>query len=556
MTKLLPVLAALSLAACASVAVPPSVPSAPSVTIAPARLSQHVQVLASDAFEGRGPATPGEDKTVAYLIEQFTAAGAEPGGVDGWTQDVPLGRFELKTMPVTRVTVAGQTVPLRQGDDIAVRPALTNADGVSLKDAPLVFMGYGVHAPERNWNDFKGDVRGKVGVVLINDPDFETGPNTPNGGDFGGKAMTWYGRWPYKYEEAAKQGLAGLIIVHETAPASYGWATVKNSFTNTQFDIVRANPLAAHTPFEAWIQRDIIADIVKRGGQDFEALKKAAQSRDFRPVPLNATLSTDFQVAHDVIVSKNVAAKLTGKARPDEYVIHTAHHDHIGISLPDAEGDTIYNGAVDNATGAAALIELARAYAAEPRTDRTVVFLAVAAEEKGLLGSEYYAANPIYPLEKTVGVLNTDALSPWGPARDFTISGQTKLGLKDQLIATAARHGRSFSPDPRPEAGSFYRSDHFPFAKRGVPAISFGSGRTWVEGGAVAGKIWSDRYTATMYHQPADEWSPDWTFTGMAQDVNLLHELGRDLANSTAWPEWGAGSEFKAIRDMSAAVRR
>lgn len=551
MKKLLLAAGLLSLAACATA------PTIPTASVDPARLSQHVQVLASDAFEGRGPATPGEDKTVAYLIEQFTAAGAEPGGdikdgVRGWTQDVPLGRFDFKTQPVTTVSVGGQTVTLRQGDDIALRPAQNNADRVALKDAPLVFLGYGVRAPERNWDDFKGqDLRGKVGVVLINDPDFETGQ-----GDFGGKAMTWYGRWVYKYEEAARQGLAGLLIVHETAPASYGWATVKNSNTNTQFDIVRANPAAAHSPVEAWIQRDVAADIIRRAGADYETLKKAAQSRDFQPVPLNATFSTAFEVAHDVIVSKNVAAKLAGTTRPDEYVIHTAHHDHIGVGLPDAEGDTIYNGAVDNGTGTAALIELARVYAAEPRTDRTVVFLAVAAEEKGLLGSEYYAANPIYPLEKTVGVINTDALAPLGIARDFTISGDAELGLKDDLIRVAARHGMTYSPDPRPEAGSFYRSDHFPFAKRGVPAISYGTGRDLVVGGVAAGKAWSDNYTATMYHQPADEWSPDWDFTGMAANVDMLHELGRDLANSARWPEWGEGSEFKATRDASAAARR
>ncbi|HYG26653.1 MAG TPA: M28 family metallopeptidase [Caulobacteraceae bacterium] len=542
---------ALPLAACATTA-----PTA-GVSVDPARLSQHVRVLSSDAFEGRGPATAGEEKTVAYLAQQFQAVGVEPGGalvngVRGWTQDVPLGRFDFETQPVSSVTVGGQTIPLRQSEDIAVRPAQTNVDAVVLKDAPLVFLGYGVKAPERGWDDFKGqDLKGKVGIVLINDPDFETGA-----GDFGGKAMTWYGRWVYKYEEAAEQGLAGLIIVHETAPASYGWPTVKNSNTNTQFDIVRANPAAAHTNVEAWIQRDIAVDILRRAGHDFEALKKSAQSRDFQPVPLNATFSTTFDVRHDVIVSKNVAARLTGATRPDEYVIHTAHHDHIGVGLPDAEGDTIYNGAVDNATGTAALIELARVYAAEPRTERSVVFLAVAAEEKGLLGSEYYAANPLYPLEKTVAVLNTDALSPWGPARDFTISGQAELGLKDMLIATAARNGRTFTPDPRLEAGSFYRSDHFPFAKMGVPAISFGAGRNWVEGGLDAGRAWSEHYTATMYHQQADEWSPQWTFTGLAADLNLLHELGRELANSAVWPEWGEGSEFKATRDASAAARR
>jgi Zn-dependent M28 family amino/carboxypeptidase len=550
MKKLLLAVCLLPLAACATV-------PAPTPAIDPARLSQHIQTLGSDAFEGRGPATPGEDKTVAYLIQQLQAAGVEPGGsivngARGWTQDVPLGRFDFKTQPVTSVKIGNEVVPLRQGDDIAIRPAQTNADTVSLKDAPLVFLGYGVKAPERNWDDFKGaDLRGKVGIVLINDPDFETGD-----GPFGGKAMTWYGRWVYKYEEAAKQGLAGLLIVHETAPASYGWATVKNSNTNTQFDIVRAKPTDVHTPVEAWIQRDVAADILRRSGLDYETLKKSAQSPNFQPVPLNATLSTDFTVAHDVIVSKNVAGKLTGTTAPDEYVIHTAHHDHIGVGLPDAEGDTIYNGAVDNATGTAALLELARVYAAEPRTRRSVVFLAVAAEEKGLLGSEYYAANPLYPHEKTVGVLNTDGLAPVGPARDFTISGQAELGLKDDLIALGAKHGRTYSPDPRPEAGSFFRSDHFPFAKRGVPAISFGGGRDLVNGGVAAGKAWADHYTATMYHQPADEWSADWDFTGMTTDLSLIHELGRDLANSARWPEWGVGSEFKAVRDASAAARR
>ncbi|HEX6858709.1 MAG TPA: M28 family metallopeptidase [Caulobacteraceae bacterium] len=539
------------LAACATL------PAPADVSVDPARLSRHVQMLASDEFEGRGPATAGEQKTLAYLIQQFQAVGAEPGGdlVGGqrtWTQDVPLGRFEIEGLPVTTVTVGGQTLNLRQGDDIAIRAAQTNVDAVALKDAPLVFLGYGVRAPERNWDDYKGqDLRGKVGIVLINDPDFETGQ-----GDFGGKAMTWYGRWPYKYEEAAKQGLAGLIIVHETAPASYGWATVKNSNTNTQFDIVRQDPRAFHTDMEAWIQHDVAADILRRAGYDYETLKKAAQSRDFQPVPLNAAFSTAFKTDHSVIVSKNVVARLTGASRPDEYVIHTAHWDHIGVGLPDAKGDTIYNGAVDNGTGTAALLELARVYAAEPRTDRTVVFLAVTAEEKGLLGSEYYAANPLYPLEKTVAVLNTDALAPVGPARDFGISGQTELTLKDDLIRFGALHDRTFSPDPRPEAGSFYRSDHFSFAKRGVPAISFGGGRDLVNGGTAAGKAWADRYTSTMYHQPADEWSPDWDFSGMVADVNLLHELGRDLANSTRWPQWGEGSEFKAVRDASAAMRR
>ncbi|HEX6866078.1 MAG TPA: M28 family metallopeptidase, partial [Caulobacteraceae bacterium] len=321
-------------------------------------------------------------------------------------------------------------------------------------------------------------------------------------------------------------------------------------------DIVRDDPGQFHPPVEAWITRDVAVNLMARAGQDFEALKKAAQRRDFRPVHLDATFSTDFGVDHSVIVSKNVVGRLTGTERPDEYVIYTAHWDHLGVGLPDATGDVIYNGAVDNGTGSAALLEEARVFAADRPAKRTVVFLAVTAEEKGLLGSEYYAANPLYPLEKTAGVINTDGQYPTGPARDFSISGSAEFQLKDELIAVAARHGLTYSADPNPEAGHFYRSDHFSFAKRGVPAFSFRHGQDLVEGGVAAGKAWSDRYIAAMYHQPADEWAPDWDFTGTAIDIDMLHDLGRELANSEAWPEWAPGSEFKAARDESAAARR
>jgi Zn-dependent M28 family amino/carboxypeptidase len=523
-----------------------------------AKLTEHVQVLSSDGFEGRGPATVGETKTVAYVAGQFAAAGLEPGGdlqKDGsrsWTQDVPLGRFDTDGPVTSAFTVGGTTTPLVQGDDIAIRASMTNVDSVSVKDAPIVFVGYGVTAPERKWDDFKGmDVKGKIIVVLINDPDFETGK-----GDFGGKAMTYYGRWTYKYEEAARQGAAGVLVVHETAGASYGWNTVKNSNTNTMFDIVRKNPAEVHTPVEAWITRDAAVNLFKASGLDFEAEKKKAQTRAFKPTQLKgATFSTDFKVKHQVIVSKNILGVLPGAKHPDEYVIYSGHWDHLGVGRPDAKGDTIYNGAVDNATGTAAVIELGRAFAKGPRPERSLVFMTVTAEEKGLLGSEYYAANPVYPLSKTVAVFNTDALSPLGPTKDFNVSGDVKQDLLDLLIAKGKTEGRVFSPDPSPEAGHFYRSDHFPFAKRGVPAISFGSGIAVVGADANAAKAWAEAYTRDKYHQPADEWSADWNMDGMVVDLTLLHDLGLDLANSRTWPEWGAGTEFKAVRDATKAER-
>ncbi|KRA66204.1 peptidase M20 [Caulobacter sp. Root655] len=526
--------------------------------IDPAKLSAHIKVLSSDDFEGRGPATAGETKSVGYIVDQMKAIGLEPAGdlKDGtraWTQDVPLGKFDIKGPVAAQFTLDGKAVPLAQGEQIAIRAAMTNADKVSIKDAPLVFVGYGVKAPERHWDDFKGlDLKGKVLVVLINDPDFETGT-----GDFGGKAMTYYGRWTYKFEEAARQGAAGVLIVHETAPASYGWATVKNSNTNTMFDIVRKAPKAVHPDLEAWIQRDTAVSLFKAAGLDFDALKAQAQSRDFKPVTLKgATFSAEYAVDHSVIVSKNIAGRIKGATRPDETVIYSAHWDHLGVGQPDARGDKIYNGAIDNADGIAAILELARAFKSQPAPQRSILFLAVTAEERGLLGSEYYAANPLYPLSKTVGDLNIDALSATGPAKDITTSGDGKVDLQNLLVAKAKAHGRYFTPDPSPQAGHFYRSDHFPFAKRGVPAISVGSGEDLLVGGKEAGAKAEADYTANRYHQPADEWKADWDLTGQAQDIGLFYEVGSDLANSKTWPEWQAGSEFKAPRDASKADRK
>ena len=522
------------------------------------RLSHDVKVLSSDAFEGRAPNSAGEIKTVAYLIAQFKAAGLQPGGdlVKGkrrWTQDVPLGRFEI-TGPISLTLNDGaSSQSFAQGEQMAVRAAMNGARMVDFKDAPLVFVGYGVSAPERHWDDFKGvDLTGKLAVVLINDPDYETGE-----GDFGGKAMTYYGRWTYKFEEMARRGALGTIIVHETGPASYGWATVKNSNTNVMYDIVRTAPRTAHAPMESWIQREVMVDMFQRAGLDFEAAKKLAQTRQFKPLILKGlTLSAHYAVDAQVIKSNNVAALMPGSAHPDQYVMYSAHWDHLGVGLPDATGHTIYNGAVDNGTGIAALLELARAYGKQPAPKRSVAFLALTAEEKGLLGSEYYAANPLYPLAKTAGVINMDALSPTGLARNFTTSGSAKLDLLDQLVAKATLWNVAYAPDPRPEAGSFFRSDHFPLAKRGVPAISFGSGNDWVEGGVAAGKAAKEAYTTNDYHQPSDQWHASWSFAGMARDLEILYGVGADLANSSAWPNWSQDSEFRAARDESAARRR
>ncbi|WP_229790639.1 M28 family metallopeptidase [Cognatilysobacter xinjiangensis] len=522
------------------------------------RLSQIVRTLSSDEFEGRAPATAGETKTVDFIVSQMKAAGLEPGGdmkdgKRGWTQAVPLLRSDITGTPQLSLAVGGKPQVLTQGEQVAVRAALTGAKSVSIENAPLVFLGYGVKAPERNWDDYAGvDTKGKIGVVLINDPDFEAGQ-----GDFGGKAMTYYGRWTYKFEEAARQGLAGLLIVHETEPASYGWNTVKNSNTNTMFDVVRDNPSGSHPQLEGWMQRDVAVDLFKRAGLDFDALKKQAQTRGFKPVEIKgATFSAKYDVDSQVITSQNVVGRLTGKKRADETVIYSGHWDHLGIGQPDAKGDRIYNGAVDNATGIAAMIELGRAFAKAPRTDRSIVFLAVTAEEKGLLGSEYYASKPVYPLGKTVGVINMDALDPNGLAKNFTISGSAKLDLLDRLTGTAKTFGLAYSPDPHPEAGYFFRSDHFPFAKRGVPAISYGSGNDWVDGGVAAAEADQAKYTEERYHQPADQWEASWTFAGMAHDLGMLYTLGRDLANSNDWPNWSQDSEFRGARDQTAADRR
>ena len=547
------------LATAIAVAVP--VTAAPTGPFSTARLSQIDKQISSDAFQGRGTGSAIEPTVIQYIADQLKAAGVQPGGdlVDGkrsWFQKVPLLESQIVGTPQISLNENGTVVALQQGPEIAVLAPLNGAKRVDIDNAQLVFVGYGVDAPERGWNDFKGqDMHGKILVELVNDPDFAAVPTEPVAGKFGGKAMTYYGRWTYKYEEAARQGAAGVILIHETAPASYGWEVVQNSNTNAQFDIVRDNPAAAHTPFESWIQRPLAVQLFQRSGLDLDQLEVAARRADFQPVPLKATLSAHYAAAPQVVTSHNVVGILPGKKYPDETVIYSGHWDHLGIGKPDATGDRIYNGAVDNGTGIAELIEQARVWAHGPRPDRSVVFLAVTGEEKGLLGSSYYAAHPLYDLGKTVANLNVDAWIPYGLQKNFTIRGTAKLDLVDDVIAAGKAQGRYFTPDPHPETGGFYRSDHFSFAKVGVPAISFSEGLDLVNGGTARGEAIAQAYNKNNYHQPSDEWHADWDWSGVAQNAELLHQVGLKLANSRYWPNWSADSEFRAARDATAAER-
>ena len=545
--------------AVALVAVP--VAAAPTGEFSTQRLSETDKAISSDAFQGRGTAAPIEPTVIQYIADQMKAAGVQPGGdvVNGdrtWFQNVPLLESEITGTPAISLNENGTVVPLHQGPDIAVLAPLNGAKQVDIQNVPLVFVGYGVDAPERQWNDFKGqDMHGKILVELVNDPDFEAAPGEPVAGKFGGKAMTYYGRWTYKYEEAARQGAAGVILIHETAPASYGWEVVQNSNTNAQFDIVRPNPAAEHTQFESWIQRPLAVQLFQRSGLDLEQAKVAARNPNFQPIPLKATLSAHYAAAPQVIQSHNVVGILPGKKYPDETIIYSGHWDHLGVGKPDATGDRIYNGAVDNGTGIAELIEQARVFAHGPRPDRSIVFLAVTGEEKGLLGSTYYATHPLYSPGKTVANLNVDAWLPYGRQKDFTIRGTAKLDLIDDVVAAGKRQGRYYVPDPHPETGGFYRSDHFSFAKVGVPAISFSQGLDLVNGGTARGEALAQAYNKNNYHQPSDQWHADWDWSGVVENAELLHDVGLRLANSRAWPNWSADSEFRAARDATASER-
>lgn len=549
--------AALTLAGPAS-AQPAKFDSGP---ISPARLSADVKALADGKLAGRAPGGPGEAGTLAYIVSQFKAAGLKPAGdKGGWTQAVPLIRFQVDPAAVrVSLTSGGATRDLADTKDLMVwtqRPVAR----VQLENAPLVFVGYGVTAPERKWDDFKGiDLKGKIAVVLINDPDFEALASDPVAGKFGGKAATYYGRWIYKFEEAARRGALGCLIIHETAAAAYGWSTVVAS-NGDSYDVVLPDPAKVHPLLQGWIQRDLAVQMFQQAGLDFEAEKARARTFGFRPVELKgAHLSVDFAVKTDRLTSHNVLAQIPGAVRPRESVMFAAHWDAFGQGAPDATGDTVRHGAADDGIGVAGVLEIARAFAKGPKPRRTVVFAAWTAEERGLLGSEYYATHPKFPMATTAGNFTMDVVETAGPSRDLVLVGSGKDSLEADMVRAARRQHRTITPDPHPEKALFYRADHFSVAKRGVPTVlimGMAGGPDLVEGGREAGERWVNDYTAKCYHQVCDDWSPSWDLRGAAQDVDLLYEVGRSLANSGRWPTWNPDSEFKATRDATAAQRK
>lgn len=518
-----------------------------------ARISDEIRQLSDDSFEGRGIATPAEARVIDFLSTRFAEAGFAPGGDNGgWTQAVALNRIASSNVKAA-LHMAGQHQALNQGQEVTLSSRLPGAN-VDIKNAPLVFVGYGVNAPERDWNDFKNmDVRGKIIVVLVNDPDFEE----PELNTFGGKAMTYYGRWTYKYEEAARQGAAGVLIVHETAPAAYGWTTVVNSWSVPQFDILRENAVAERVPVEGWVQRDVAAQIFAAAGLDFEEQKRLARSKDFQPVDLKATIDASFDVASEEIVTHNVVARLEGSTRPDETVLYGAHWDHIGVDAGEGvNGDRIFNGAVDNASGTIAIVEIARRFGAGPRPERSIVMVAFTGEESGLLGSEYYAANPIYPLETTVAGFNIDATNVYGRKDKLNITGYGHSNLDDRLAAIATAQGRGIVPDAGAAAGIYFRSDHFPLVKRGVPMSYINSAGDFIDAPIEPRVAMQTLYGQVGYHQVADEWSPDWDLAGTIQDMEVSYQVGLALANTTDWPEWKPTSEFSTVRATSADKRK
>jgi Zn-dependent M28 family amino/carboxypeptidase len=530
--------------------------------ISPARLSADVKVLADAKLAGRAPGGPGEAGTLAYIVAQFKAAGLQPAGdKGGWTQAVPLIRFTVDPAKTKfQLTSGGATRDVAETKDVMVwsqRPVAR----VQVDKAPLVFVGYGVTAPERGWDDFKGyDLKGKIAVFLINDPDFEALPTDPVAGKFGGKAATYYGRWIYKFEEAARRGALGALIVHETAGAAYGWSTVVAS-NGDSYDVVRPDPAKIHPLLQGWMQRDLAVDLFKKAGLDFEAEKVRARTAGFRPVELKgAAFSADYAIGLKRLTSHNVLAAIPGAMRPNESVMFAAHWDAFGQGPADASGDTVRHGAADDGIGVAGVLEIARAFAKGPKPERTVAFGVWTAEERGLLGSEYYAANhPKFALATTAANFTMDVVQTAGPAHDLVLVGSGKDSLEADMARAAQRQHRTITPDPHPEKALFYRADHFSVAKRGVPTVlimGMAGGPDLLKGGREAGEAWVNDYTARCYHQVCDDWSAAWDLRGAAQDIDLLYEVGRGLANSKAWPTWNADSEFKRLREATAAQRK
>ncbi len=533
---------------------------------------QHTKVLASDEYEGRAPGTKGEDLTVAYIEEQFKQAGVKPGNTDGtYIQKVPLVGITPEGSPTLTFSKGARRASLKFKDDFVAwtkrtpdtlmgpgvqidsKRAASVEETVGLDRSDVVFVGYGVQAPEFNWDDYKGmDLKGKTLVMLVGDPPVPD-PADPARLDpkvFGGRAMTYYGRWTYKYEIGAKLGAAGVIIVHETAAAGYPYSVVQGK-TREQFDLVAPDRNMSRAAIEGWIPVEQARALFTMAGLDYDTARQAAVSRDFKPVPLGVKASITLRNTLRTIDSRNVVGKIEGSdpVLKNQYVIYTSHWDHFGIGAP-VNGDKVYHGAKDNATGIGGLIEIGRAFARlSPAPKRSILLLAVTAEEQGLLGSEYYATRPIYPLAKTAAVVNMDALNVWGKTKDLTVVGLGASDLDDYAREVAREQGRVIQGDPTPENGGYYRSDHFPFAKQGVPAINSGGGIDYIGKPAGWGEAARKAYNTNDYHKPSDNVRPDWDLSGAAQDLQYYWMIGYRVAQAPKFPEWKPGNEFRAARE-------
>ena len=512
-------------------------------------LSMHIKVLASDEFGGRAPGTVGEEKTVAYLTQQFQRLGLKPGNGDSYVQTVPMIESLVSADSSMSISHKGKSQSLLMGKDMVMGTRSEQAE-VKLNASDMVFVGYGVNAPEQNWNDYAGlNVKGKTVVMLINDPGFHVGDAKL----FEGRRMTYYGRWTYKFEEAARQGAAAALIIHDTEGAAYGWDVVKNSWSGAQFDLPISEDPEPRIPVQGWLTADSATQLFSNAGLDFMKLRTAANQRGFKAVPLHSQLTVDLKSSSKRGESRNVLAILPGKTRPEEAIVYTAHWDHLGTHA-DEPGDNIYNGAIDNASGVAGVLEIAEQFTVNKPADRSVVFLFVTLEESGLLGSKYYAAHPVIPLAKTVAVINLDAMTMVGPAKDLTVIGLGNSELDDWLAPIATAQKRVLKQESSPEKGLFFRSDHFSFAKSGVPAIYAKGGIENIEKGPEYGQSIVDDYTVEHYHKAADNFDPNWDLRGVVQDLNALHQLGKTLANSDKWPNYREGNAFKKARDASRAT--
>ena len=526
------------------------------------RLSETVRVLASDEFYGRAPGGPGEALTVNYLIERFTALGLDPAGEQGgWTQSVPLIHTQIvapaDNAPVLRLNTDGATRTLVQGTEVEFSSTRAVERAV-IDDAPIVFVGHGAFAPERSWDDFGNiDLRGKLAVFLVNDPDFTAVAGEAVAGRFGGKRMTYYGRWTYKFEEAARRGALAALVVHDDAGAGYGW-NVASSSPGENYSIER--PADSLAPLlQGWLHNDAARDLFALAGLSLEEQRQLARAEDFEAFELEGvTLSAALEIEMEVVQSQNVLARLKGSTRPEESILVSGHWDAYGVGEPDSQGRTVRPGANDDALGIAGVIELARVLSTGKSPERSVVFAAWTAEESGLLGSEAYASQPLFPLETTVANFTLDILQTAGLARDVIQVGEGQSELEQDLARAAALQGRTVTPENLPENGLFFRADHFSLARRGVPVLlimGIAGGADLVEGGRAAGDKWIADYTGNCYHQTCDAWSPEWDLRGAVQDIELFQSIITDLANSSRWPELLPSSEFKSIRDESRHLR-